>query len=62
MLPDKVKLKVTATAPAVRGNSVQGATKTSTLETGLVLLTPVFIRVGDYVLVNTTNKHYVGRA
>lgn len=60
-LPIKVNLKVTKAAPAVRGNTVQGGMKIVTLETGLAINTPMFVNVGDTIIVNTATGDYVER-
>ncbi len=61
-IPIKAKLKVTEAAPAVRGNTAQGATKQITLETGVIVTAPLFVNEGDIVEVNTATGEYVGRA
>lgn len=61
-LPPKVALKVTSTEPGVRGNTAQGGTKPATLETGMVVQVPLFIKEGDFVRVNTESGEYVERA
>lgn len=60
-IPIKVELTVTEAPPAVRGNTAQGATKQITLETGAVVLAPLFINEGDIVRVNTETGEYVER-
>ncbi len=59
--PTFVILKVTSTPPGVRGNTVTGATKTATLETGLVINVPLFIDENDNVKVDTRTNSYVER-
>jgi len=61
-LPNQVTLKVTETAPGVKGDSVSSNTKPATLETELVLQVPLFIKVGDQVQVDTRTGEYLGRA
>lgn len=61
-LPIKMDLKVTEAAPAVKGNTSSGATKTVVLETGSEINVPLFINEGDFVTVNTETNEYVGRA
>lgn len=61
-IPIKVDLKVTEAPPAVKGNTATGATKQVTLETGLVVNTPLFINEGDIVSVNTDTGEYTARA
>ncbi|MCD6528156.1 elongation factor P [bacterium] len=61
-LPPKVNLKVIEAPPAVRGDTAQGSvTKPITLETGLVINAPLFIKKGDIVKVNTETGDYVER-
>jgi len=61
-LPIKMEFVVAEAAPAVKGNTAQGATKQVTLETGAVLTVPIFINQGDIVRVNTQTGEYVERA
>jgi elongation factor P len=60
-LPTFVDLKVTETAPGVKGDTVSGGGKPATLETGLVIQVPFFVGVGDVVKVDTRTKSYVSR-
>ncbi len=57
-----VELKVTESVDAVKGNTVNAATKTVTLETGYKVNVPLFVKKGDVVVVNTENGTYGGRA
>ena len=52
-LPDKVELEVTATEPAVRGNTTNNALKDATLETGLVVKVPMFIEQGEKIFIKS---------
>lgn len=61
-LPIKVELKVTEAPPDTKGNSGGSVTKPVTLETGLVVNTPMFIKEGDTVRVDTRTGEYVERA
>ncbi len=60
-LPDTVDLLVTETEPGVRGDTVSGATKPATFETGLVAQVPLFIEEGEILKVNTRIGEYLGR-
>lgn len=60
-LPIKVELKVTEAPPNVVGNSGGSVTKPITLETGLVVQAPMFIKEGDSVRVDTRDGQYVER-
>jgi len=61
-LPNAVKLKVVETEPGVRGNTVTGATKSAKLETGLTVQVPLFVEVGDVLLIDTREGRYISRA
>lgn len=55
-------LEVKDTPPGVRGNTAQGgATKTATLETGLVLQVPLFVNEGDKIKIDTRDLSYIER-
>lgn len=60
-LPIKVDLKVTEAADAVKGNTVQGGTKTVTLETGATVNVPMFINQDEIIRINTETGEYVER-
>ncbi len=61
-LPIKIDLKVTDAPPSVVGNSGGNITKPVTLETGLVVNAPMFIKEGDVVRVDSRTGEYVERA
>ena len=46
---------------AEKGDTVSGATKTITCETGLKVKVPLFIKQGDKILVNTETLEYQER-
>jgi elongation factor P len=62
VLPPKVKLKVTDTNPGVKGNSATSVLKDATLENGLVTKVPLFIDIGDEIIVDTRDGSYTNRA
>jgi len=62
-LPMYVELTVAHTEPGVRGDSSSGTvTKPATLETGLEIRVPLFIKEGEKVKVSTENRGFAGRA
>lgn len=62
-LPPKMDLKVTETIDnAARGNTATNVTKDATLETGLKIQVPMFIKTGDRVRISTEDGSYVERA
>jgi elongation factor P len=61
--PPHVELTVTATEPGVRGDTASGGvTKVATLETGLQVRVPLFIKEGEKVKVHTETREFAGRA
>jgi elongation factor P len=62
-MPMKITLKVTEAAPAIKGDTASGhVTKEVTLENGLTVKVPLFIKEGDEVILNTETGEYVERA
>jgi elongation factor P len=61
-LPASVELTVTATEPAVRGDTVTNVTKPATLETGAVVTVPLFVDIGDRIKVDPREGRYISRA
>ena len=61
-LPPAVDLKVTDTAPGIKGATASAQVKPATLETGLVVQVPPFVNTGDMVRVNTETGEYLSRA
>ena len=60
-LPIKVELKVTEAADAVRGDTAKGGNKLVVLETGVSITTPMFVKEGDVVRINTETGEYTER-
>lgn len=61
-LPIKVDYTVADAPPGIRGDSGGGVTKKVTLDTGLVIDAPLFIKEGEVVRVDTRTGEYVERA
>ncbi|RKX66801.1 MAG: elongation factor P [Tenericutes bacterium] len=61
-LSRNVQLKVVETTDAVKGDTVTAASKKATLETGIELDVPQFIKIDEEILVSTDDGKYVGRA
>lgn len=59
--PIKVELKVKETMDAVKGNTSSSALKEVTLETGAMVMAPMFINTGDVISVNTETGDYSER-
>ena len=61
--PAHVELTVTSTEPGVRGDTASGSvTKLATLETGLEIRVPLFVKEGEKVKVHTETREFAGRA
>ena len=60
-LPAAVELEVTYAEPAVKGNTVSGATKLVRLETGIEVQVPLFVEQGDRIKVDTRSGEYLTR-
>ncbi len=60
--PFTVELKVAETDPGVRGDTAQGGTKPATMETGLVVMVPLFIEEGSTLKIDTRTGKYLGRS
>jgi elongation factor P len=56
-----VDLKVTDTAPGIKGATASNQIKPATLETGVVVNVPPFINTGDFVRINTETGEYLSR-
>ena len=61
-LPASVLLKITYTEPALQGDRSSGGTKPATVETGINIQVPLFIKQDEVVLVDTRTGDYLGRA
>jgi elongation factor P len=62
-LPPHVELTIASTEPGVRGDTASGGvTKLATLETGLEIRVPLFIREGERIKVHTETREFAGRA
>lgn len=57
-LPKNVPLLVTYTENAVKGDTNSSITKEATLETGITIKVPAFIKQGDLISVDTTTGTY----
>ncbi|HOO64702.1 MAG TPA: elongation factor P [Synergistaceae bacterium] len=61
-LPKSVELQVVETDPGFKGDTVSGGGKPATLETGLTITVPMFVNVGERVVVDTRTGTYLERA
>ena len=61
-LPASVELLVTYTEPGLQGDRSSGGNKPATVETGITVQVPLFIKQDEKILVDTRTGGYLGRA
>jgi elongation factor P len=62
-LPPHVELTITYTEPAVRGDTSSGSvTKAATVDTGMEVRVPLFIKEGERIKIHTETREFAGRA
>ncbi|KAH1235263.1 Elongation factor P [Glycine max] len=61
-LPITIKLTVVDVDPGLKGDTAQGGTKPATLDTSAVVNVPLFVNVGDEILVDSRTGQYMSRA
>lgn len=57
-LPKNIYLEVTYTEDVVKGDTTSNVLKDATLETGLVVKVPAFIKTGDIISISTEDGSY----
>ncbi len=60
-LPPSVEMRITYTEPGFKGDTATGGTKPATLETGLTVQVPLFVKTGDVIRVDTRSDSYIER-
>jgi elongation factor P len=61
ILPNTVDLEITDTPPEIKGATATNQNKPATLETGLIVQVPPFIKLGEVIRVDTRTGEYVTR-
>lgn len=61
-LPSSVELTVKDCPPEVKGATVTNQTKDATMETGLMVRVPAFIKQGETLRISTADRAYQSRA
>lgn len=61
-LPAAIEMKVVNAPDAVRGDTAGNVQKPVTMESGLIVHVPLFIKEGEVIRVSTDDKAYLGRA
>jgi len=59
--PMFAELEVTETEPGVKGDTATGATKPATVETGAMVMVPLFVNLGDKIKIDTRTGEYLSR-
>ena len=59
--PMFIEAEITETVPGAKGNTVQGATKPATIDTGAVIQVPMYLNEGERVKVDTRTGEFVQR-
>jgi elongation factor P len=57
-----VTLKVAESSEGIKGDTASNVQKPATMETGLVVQVPLFIKAGELIKVSTADGSYLGRA
>lgn len=60
-LPRSMEFKIAEADPGIKGDSVSNIMKDATLENGMKVRVPLFIKVGDTVKVDTKSGDYIER-
>ncbi|MEH2241957.1 elongation factor P [Nostoc sp.] len=60
-LPKSVVLEIIQTDPGLKGDTATGGSKPATLETGAIVMVPLFISQGERIRVDTQEDKYISR-
>ncbi len=60
-LPPNLELRVTYTEPGFKGDTATGGTKPATMETGITVQVPLFVKTDDVIRVDTRTDSYIER-
>ena len=60
-LPNTVVLEITQTDPGLKGDTATGGTKPAIVETGAMIMVPLFITTGERIRIDTRTDSYQGR-
>ena len=56
-----VELQITDTEPGFKGDTATGATKPATVETGAMVMVPLFVENGETIKIDTRTGEYLSR-
>jgi elongation factor P len=60
-LPNSVVLEIIQTDPGVKGDTATGGTKPAVVETGAIVMVPLFVAQGERIKIDTREDKYLGR-
>jgi elongation factor P len=60
-LPGHVIMEIVDSEPGVKGDTATNVTKAATVQTGLQVQVPIFLRIGDRIKISTETGNYVER-
>lgn len=60
-LPAHVIMEIVDSEPGVKGDTATNVTKAATVQTGLQVQVPIFLRIGDRIKISTETGNYVER-
>jgi elongation factor P len=61
-MPVKTVLEITEMEPGIKGNTATNTLTKATVETGGIVMVPLFCKQGDKIVVDTRDGSYVERA
>lgn len=59
--PMSIRLKIIEAEDAAKGDTVSGAKKPVKVETGVIVMVPIFVKVGETISINPETGEYTGR-
>ncbi|MFA6532834.1 MAG: elongation factor P, partial [Patescibacteria group bacterium] len=59
--PSSVRLKIVEAEDAAKGDTVSGAKKPVKVETGAIVMVPIFVKIGETISINPETGEYTGR-
>ncbi len=60
-LPPFVEMEITYSEPGVKGDTATNTLKQATVETGAIIMVPLFVNTGDKIKVDTRDRSYSER-
>ncbi|VAX13228.1 Elongation factor P-like protein [hydrothermal vent metagenome] len=61
-LPQSVNLEIVETAPAIKGATASGRSKSASLSSGLEIQVPEYLECGEIIKINTSTGKFISRA